>query len=148
MVIIFTYIYFLRIPFIWTKERNCMRMKITWRPRKGVFQQSLPPPCPGNCRVEEVSTVILVCVHIDRISFEAGLKNSSWGAHRSLSPLGGPGGRISWIFELGTNGVSAARPPSQATPNLHLVTTVPYLRRPGFKSLLWFYDDVKVISIL
>lgn len=81
MVIIFTYIYFLRIPFILTKERNYMRMKITWRPRKGVFQQRLPPPCPGNCRVEEVSTVILVCVHIDRLSFGAGLKNSSWGAY-------------------------------------------------------------------
>lgn len=148
MVIIFTYIYFLRIPFILTKERNYMRMKITWRPRKGVFQQRLPPPCPGNCRVEEVSTVILVCVHIDRLSFGAGLKNSSWGAHPQSQPPRRPWWEDLLNLWAGYKWGQCSETPSQATPNLHLVTTVPYLRRPGFKSLLWFYGDVKVISIL
>lgn len=33
-----------------------------------------------------ISIVILVCVHIDRISFEVGLRNTSWGAHPQSQP--------------------------------------------------------------
>lgn len=37
-----------------------------------------------------ISTAILVCVHIDRISFEAALRNTNWGAHPQSQPPNRP----------------------------------------------------------